>query len=218
VAAQEVARALIQVEAQEDPARVREHHHEGHQRPYRLADLDLAEVRPVDLALLAGQRLHAQVGLLRPLRTVPRDHMPEVIGAAAVAAFAAHVVETARRQTRVPVQSLEHEGQVRIDLTGALRPRLRHALLEQDPADDVVMDAELLGDRADLPLLDVVEPDDLGLEVATDHPALLVASRPTARTAAAAPEAEPDVRRVQCAAKVAGDVMGRRRHVGRHGV
>ena len=46
--------------------RVAQHHHEGHQRAPRAADLQVAEVRPVDLRLLAGQGAQAQVGLGRP--------------------------------------------------------------------------------------------------------------------------------------------------------
>src|SRR5580704_8150203 len=38
---------------QEQSARVAEHHHEGPQRTLGAADLELAEVRPVDLRLLA---------------------------------------------------------------------------------------------------------------------------------------------------------------------
>jgi len=36
-----------------DRARVTEHHHEGHQRPTRAPDLEVTEVPPVDLGLLA---------------------------------------------------------------------------------------------------------------------------------------------------------------------
>ncbi|WP_275451331.1 hypothetical protein [Sorangium cellulosum] len=43
-------------EAQEDPPRVAEHHDEGPERASSPADNQLAEVRPVDLRLLAGQR------------------------------------------------------------------------------------------------------------------------------------------------------------------
>jgi hypothetical protein len=63
VAAQEAVHAGVQEEAQEDHARVAEHHHEGHQRAAGAADLQVAEVTPVDLRLLARQRAQAQVGL-----------------------------------------------------------------------------------------------------------------------------------------------------------
>ncbi|WP_437618260.1 hypothetical protein [Sorangium sp. So ce1151] len=43
-------------EAQEDPPRVTEHHDEGPERTQCPADGQLAEVRPVDLSLLAGER------------------------------------------------------------------------------------------------------------------------------------------------------------------
>ncbi len=71
MAAQEVVRPGVEVEAQKEAARVAEHHHEGHQRALRTPDPHLAEVDPVDLGLLAGQSLEAQTGLghrARPLQ------------------------------------------------------------------------------------------------------------------------------------------------------
>jgi hypothetical protein len=59
VAAQEVIHRGVQIKAQEQVARVREHHHEGHQWPGRPADFDRAEVGPVALGLLTGQGAQA---------------------------------------------------------------------------------------------------------------------------------------------------------------
>jgi hypothetical protein len=53
MATQEVFHARIQEEAQKDLARVTQHHDEGHERPARPADRQVAEVSPVDLSLLA---------------------------------------------------------------------------------------------------------------------------------------------------------------------
>ena len=55
MAAQEALQARIEEEAQEDPARVAQHHDEGHQWPAGATDGEMAEVTPVDLALLGGQ-------------------------------------------------------------------------------------------------------------------------------------------------------------------
>ncbi|MNL70276.1 hypothetical protein D3C87_1952520 [compost metagenome] len=62
MASQEAVHAGIEEEAQVDLPRPRQHHHEGHQRPAGTADLQMAEVTPVDLSLFAGQRAQAQIG------------------------------------------------------------------------------------------------------------------------------------------------------------
>ena len=49
VTGQEAVHARIEEEAQVDLPGPRQHHHEGHQRPLRTPDGELAEVRPVDL-------------------------------------------------------------------------------------------------------------------------------------------------------------------------
>ena len=67
-------------EAQEDLARVAEHHDERHQRTARAADLEMAEMSPVDLRLLAGQAAQAQIGLGLRARPMAGDEVAEVIG------------------------------------------------------------------------------------------------------------------------------------------
>ena len=81
--------------AQEDLARVAQHHHEGHQRTLGAADGELAEVAPVHLGLLARQGPQPQVRLGRGRRPVVRHQVAEVIGAARVASLAHHGVEAA---------------------------------------------------------------------------------------------------------------------------
>ncbi len=63
VAADEALQCLIEDETREDCPRVREHHHEARERPLRPLDLDRAEMSPVDLSLLAGQRREPEEGL-----------------------------------------------------------------------------------------------------------------------------------------------------------
>ena len=65
MAAQEVLHAGIEEEAQEDVARIAQHHDEGHQRPACAADREMAEVCPVDLGLFAWQSC-ADAKRLRP--------------------------------------------------------------------------------------------------------------------------------------------------------
>ena len=65
VATQEVLHPGVREEAQEDLARVAEHHDERHQWTPRAADLEMAEMSPIDLPLLAGQGC-ADADRLRP--------------------------------------------------------------------------------------------------------------------------------------------------------
>src|SRR5450755_1176441 len=91
MAAQKVLHAGIEEEAQEDLARIAQHHDEGHQRTACAADHEMTEVCPVDLGLFAWQTSQAQKGL--GLRTWSQtcDEMPEVMGATAVTAFVHHL-------------------------------------------------------------------------------------------------------------------------------
>jgi len=68
VAAQEAVHAGIEEEAQEDLARVAQHHDEGHQRAPGATDGQMTEVSPVHLRLLARQGAQPQVGLGRGAR------------------------------------------------------------------------------------------------------------------------------------------------------
>ena len=61
VAAQEVLHPGVREEAQEDLARVAQHHDERHQRTPCPADLEMAEMSPVHLRLLAGQAAQPQI-------------------------------------------------------------------------------------------------------------------------------------------------------------
>ena len=88
MSAHEVAHRGPEVEAHEQMARVGQHHHEGHQRAHRASHRELAEMRPVDLPLLARKRAQAQVCLCCGPRTQPRHQGAEVIGCAGIAALA----------------------------------------------------------------------------------------------------------------------------------
>src|SRR5262249_25115329 len=98
VAAQEVFHASIEEEAQEDLARVTQHHDKCHQRTPRPADLQMAEVPPVTLCLLGGQAGEAQIGLGRAAWPVAGDKMAEMIRPAAIAALAHHRIQPAGGQ------------------------------------------------------------------------------------------------------------------------
>ena len=78
VPAQEVLHSGIKEEAQEDLPGMAQHHHERHQRTPRAADLQMAEVRPVHLALLARQAAQPQIRLGRTTRTVAGNEVAKM--------------------------------------------------------------------------------------------------------------------------------------------
>ena len=68
VAADEVRERGAEVEAHEGVARVAQHQDERHQGAFGASDGELAEVRPVDLALLSGQGSKPQIRFTGPVR------------------------------------------------------------------------------------------------------------------------------------------------------
>ena len=169
MATQEVVHACVEVEAQEDAPRVTENHHEAHQRALRAPDLHLAEVSPIDLSLLAGKGLQPQIGLGHRLRPLAGDDAAEVALAPLVAALTHHLVEPAGGQLGIDRQCLADHGQEGIDLRAPAPPVLpRLACVREHPVDSVVMNAELTRDRADPPLLGVIEAQDLRARLLVD--------------------------------------------------
>ena len=166
MASQEAVHPSIEEEAQEDHARVAEHHDKGHQRTPGAADLKMAEVAPVHLRVLARQRAQAQVGLDRWARAQPGRHGAEVRGAAHKNAFADHGVQPRRGERGVLGQRLLDEGPVRVDAAGAQRRRMdRRAVARHNTAHDVAVHVQPPGDGAHAPLLDGVQPLDLRNQV-----------------------------------------------------
>jgi len=154
MATQEVGHLRIEEEAQKDLAREAQHHHESHQGPLGLPDRELAEMAPVQLALLARQGAQAQVGLGLRAGPVMGNQMPEVIPPAAVAALTHHGIEAAGGQTWVLLQGLEHKRQVRVDQRDPVRPfGLGQPCLGQHPIDRGVVHAQLPGNGAHQPFL-----------------------------------------------------------------
>ena len=93
MATQEVLHVRAQEEAQEDAPGPGQDHHKGHQWALGLADLDVAKVTPVALALFTGQGAQAQVGLCCGARTVSGDNVTKVIRATTIATLHHHGVE-----------------------------------------------------------------------------------------------------------------------------
>ena len=145
-------------------ARVRQHEHEQPQRALAARHRDLADVRPVDLRLLARQRLGAQVHLA--LR--PGAHLGDVFAErphrAAIATLGQHVVEPRRAQSWIARQRLGDEVAIRPDEARSRQGIAALWIATDRAADDIGMDTELRGDRADAPVLGEVQPHDLGFE------------------------------------------------------
>ena len=162
VATQEAVHAGVQAEAQEDAARVAQHHHEGHQGPLGAAHHDVAEVAPVHLRLLARQRAQAQVGLGGRARAVAGHEVAEVVGPTAVAALSHHGVQAAGGQRGELGQRVADEGQVEVDLAG---PQwllgAHHAGLGDHALHGVAVQVQLAGDGADAPAFGLVQAQDL---------------------------------------------------------
>jgi len=170
MATQEVFHAGIQAEAQEDLPRVAQHHDERHQRTSRAADLQMAEVAPIDLSLFAGKGAQSQVGLGLGPRSMAGDEVAEVIRAAGIATLAHHGVEAAGRQPGECRERLGDERQIGIDLRGARwRPDPGQPGLCEHALHHAVVDVQLRGNGADWPLLDVVVAQDLRLDVRRRH-------------------------------------------------
>ena len=181
MAAQEVLHPGVQKEAQKNLPRMTEHHDEGHQRPPRAADLEMAKVAPVDLPLFAREAEQTQIGFGLRTRPITGDEVAEVIGAARIAAFARHPIQTAGRQRRECLQRLTDEWQIGVDRRFAWGPNPRQTGLRQHAPHHVVMHVQLTGDRADGPLLGVIIAQDLRLDIRWRHhgrvPSACVAAR-----------------------------------------
>jgi hypothetical protein len=166
VATQEVGHARIEEEAQEEPTREAQHHHEGHQGAFGLAKAERAEMPPVNLRLLARQGLQAQVSLRLWAGPVVGDEVAEVILSTAVTTLAHHGVEPAGGQCRVLLQGLEDERHIGVNQRRAMRPRgLGQTGLSEHPVDRAVVHAQLAGNGADLPLLHMEVAQDLRFQL-----------------------------------------------------
>ena len=91
VAADEVGERGAEVEAHEGISGVTQHQDERHQGAFGASDRKLAEVRPVDLRLLARKGAKAQIRFTGPAWAQLRDAVTEVVGATGIAARCDHV-------------------------------------------------------------------------------------------------------------------------------
>ena len=149
--------------------RVREHEHKEPQRSLAAGHGDLANVRPVDLRLFAGERLGAEVYLAARLRPDRGHILAQRADSAGVAALGDHVMQARGAQSRVAGQRFGDEGEVRVDEArprGGAWARVPEA---EDAADHIGVDPELGRDRADAPVLRVVQAENLRLSLRCRH-------------------------------------------------
>jgi hypothetical protein len=170
MAAHEERHGRAKIEAEKEPSRVAEHHDERPEGASGSADLQLAEVRPVHLGLLAGQRVQPLKRLGGLLRTQTTNDPAQVVGTTRVAPLLDHREDPTGGQLRVLPQLLDDEGHGRVHHR---RPRGDHlgvdARLSKHALNRGVMEAELRGDGANRPLFAVVEAHDLRLGLVGDH-------------------------------------------------
>ena len=168
VAAQEVLRRLIEEELQIQSARIRQRDDEAGQSAAGAAHHDVAEVRPVDLALLAGKGLQAQKRLADG-GAQAGHRAPQLDDAAGITAIADHLVNAGGAQPRMLVQGLADELGVRIDEGRPQRLRVAETLRFDGVAHGVGMHAQFAGDGADLPVFGVKVAANLCAGFGTDH-------------------------------------------------
>lgn len=146
-----------------------EHDHEYPQGALAADDRDLADMRPVDLRLLARQRFgaHERFGA-RP--GADGGHIPtQRPQTSGVAALADHVVEARRDQARVALQRFVDEVLVGIECTAPGAALTLPAQRPDGTLDDIGVDAELGRNRALLPMLGEKQAPDLRFAGAVDH-------------------------------------------------
>ncbi|MBT1159491.1 hypothetical protein J1C56_28405 [Aminobacter anthyllidis] len=139
---------------------------EGHEWAPRPANLQMSEMTPVGLGLLARKRAQAQISLGLGARPVAGDHVTEVTAVTAVTPLNDHAVKTGSRQAGKGLQGLKDEREIGVDLAGSgLRAMGHQPGSGKHSMNGVVVDAELPGNGASAPLLDMVIAQDLGLQL-----------------------------------------------------
>jgi hypothetical protein len=170
MAAEKALDGLIEHEAGEERPRERKRHHEARQPPARVADGDGTEAAPVDLTLLAGQNGQAKERFVRASGSHLAHVTTERPDRAAVAAPLDHLKEARGSKSRMLLEGGPHEVPVRIE-QGDRRTKghVGEALRLDCERYGVTVHPELGGDRADLPVLGVVQAPDASAQLRGDH-------------------------------------------------
>lgn len=168
VPAQEVLHGLIEEELQIERPRVGQRHHETGESAFGAAHQHVAEVRPVDLGLLAGQGVQLQKRLAF-LRTQARHGAAQLHDAAAVAAVPQHGMDARGAQTGMLFEGLADERQIGLGEGCAHGRRAAETLAFDGMADGIGMNLEFGGDGADSPMLGKEVTSDQGAGFRADH-------------------------------------------------
>src|ERR1700680_1292388 len=173
VSRQKAGQAGVVEKPHEEPAREAQYHDEGLQGTLTARHFVLAEVRPIDLRLLAWERTQLKKGFTAPAwpQTQLGNPVTEVVGSPGVAALAGHVIELARRQLRVSRQQLAQPRQIAVELRGAPTSRLHHCQPPsfESPPHRAVMQTEVASDGVASPALDAEQAANLRHQLGGDH-------------------------------------------------
>ncbi len=169
VTPEEALGGLVEIEAGEERTTPRQHHQKAREGSSGATDHDPTEGRPVHLGLLARQDGQTKERLL-PRGAHASDEAAHGEHPAGVTTLAQHLQEPRRAQTRVPRDRRKDEVAVRVEHLRAQSKRGRQERPTLDRMmDGVMVNAELGGDGADLPVLGEEEsPDRRALRI-RDH-------------------------------------------------
>lgn len=186
VASNEALHGLVEDEASEESAGVSEGHDEAGEAARGGSDADLSEGGPVDLCLLARERLEGKKGLGRD-RSDGADVSTEDGLPTWISTCSDHVEDTRGSELWMSVEGFGDERSVRVEDGGLCLSgrRVGEARGLDRALDGVMVKAQLLGDRPDLPVLGVEEPSDAGLEFRIDHRSPRSSRRSTRTTSSA---------------------------------
>jgi hypothetical protein len=165
---QKVFHRLIEEKLQIQGSRIRQRDHEAGQGTSCTAHHYVAEVRPVDPPLFAGERLQLQERFAT-LRTQTGDGPAQLHDASVVAAAVNHLVNTCGAQSRMLLQRLTDEADVGI---GHGRPERLHVFETfafNGVANGIGMDIQFSCDRADLPVFGIKITADLSACFGINH-------------------------------------------------
>src|SRR3954452_16826702 len=128
----------------------------------------MAEVRPIDLPLLASKGLELQKRLTtRPTKS--GNGAAQLHDASAVASIPNHLKDARGQQARMLLESLANELNVGIDNRGTKRLRTLEPLALDRVANGIGMDIQFARDGADLPMFGVKITSNLRAGFRTDH-------------------------------------------------
>jgi hypothetical protein len=154
VSAKEALERLVEGEAREESARERQDHHEARQLAIGAANADRAEAGPIDLALLARQRVQSKERLARAAWTDGFHEATDLLRASRKPARLEHLEQPCCAKTRMLLECFKDQGLVRVETRRPLgSPDGNESIRLDRQSDGVVMHPQLGGDRADLPVL-----------------------------------------------------------------